>query len=360
MKRLTFLWVLFAGLAMGLQAQPLDEEIGFKLVKAEYLINTERFEDAIKELNAVILENPNYKNALLLRAETKYKLAAYKGAKNDAMEYITSHGITAKAASILGKSEFAMGNDDPALNSLTAATSLGESDFRIYEIKAEILERKNQKISACEAWQAAARLGSTKAAINARKLCGTKTEVPVQQVPVNNDATHTDDNDATHHEEVNPGTVSADTSVVAEGEVISEGSHEATDSTKTENAENQTSGGQTNDGGDLLIPDEDNTINSIVIDEELTLELFGQGLGKRRVLERPSILILAEKDGLVTVEICVNAEGRVDYAEFVASKSTLSQNSLVSLAIRKAKEFWFEDSDYPKQCGFIRFKIKGS
>ena len=132
-----------------------------------------------------------------------------------------------------------------------------------------------------------------------------------------------------------------------------------TDSTKTENTESQ-SEGQANDGGDLLIPDEDNTINSIVIDEELTLELFGQGLGKRRVLERPSILILAEKDGLVTVEICVNAEGRVDYAEFVASKSTLSQNSLVSLAIRKAKEFWFEDSDYPKQCGFIRFKIKGS
>lgn len=359
MKRLTFLWVLFAGLSMGLQAQPLDEEIGFKLVKAEYLINTERFEDAIKELNAVILENPNYKNALLLRAETKYKLAAYKGAKNDAMEYITNHGVTAKAAAILGKSEFSMGNDDPALNSLTAATALGESDFRIHEIKAEILERKNQKISACEEWQAAAKLGSTKAAINARKLCGAKTEVPVQQLPVNNDTAHGDDNDPTHHEEVNQGTVSKDSSLVSEGEVISEGKHETTDSTTAVKTDDQ-GGDPANGAGDLLIPDEDNTINSIVIDEELTLELFGQGLGKRRVLERPSILILAEKDGLVTVEICVNAEGRVDYAEFVAAKSTLNQNSLVSLAIRKAKEFWFEDSDYPKQCGFIRFKIKGS
>lgn len=359
MKRLTFLWVFFAGLVMGLHAQPLDEEIGFKLVKAEYLINTERFEDAIKELNAVILENPNYKNALLLRAETKYKLAAYKGAKNDAMDYITNHGITAKAAAILGKSEFAMGNDDPALNSLIAATALGESDFRIHEIKAEIFERKNQKISACEEWQSAAKLGSTKAAINARKLCGSKTEVPVQQVPVNSEVIHKDDNDPTHHEEVNPATVGTDSSMVADGEILSDGKHEEADSTVAEKVENQ-GGGQTNEGSDLLIPDEDNTINSIVIDEELTLELFGQGLGKRRVLERPSILILAEKDGLVTVEICVNAEGRVEYAEFVASKSTLNQNSLVSLAIRKAKEFWFEDSDYPKQCGFIRFKIKGS
>ena len=63
---------------------------------------------------------------------------------------------------------------------------------------------------------------------------------------------------------------------------------------------------------------------------------------------------------MVTVEVCVNANGNVEYAEFVAAKSTLTQNSLVSLAIRKAKEFWFEDSDYPKQCGYIRFKIKGS
>ncbi|MBK9687343.1 MAG: hypothetical protein IPO65_06140 [Saprospiraceae bacterium] len=71
MKRLTFLWVLFAGLAMGLQAQPLDEEIGFKLVKAEYLINTERFEDAIKELNAVILENPNYKKCTAVKGRNQ-------------------------------------------------------------------------------------------------------------------------------------------------------------------------------------------------------------------------------------------------------------------------------------------------
>ncbi|MFN8320837.1 MAG: tetratricopeptide repeat protein [Saprospiraceae bacterium] len=362
MKRITILCMFLLGITGVVRSQQLDEEIGFKLVKAEYLINTERFEDAIRELNAVIQENPNFKNALLLRAETKYKLAAYKGAKTDALEFINVHGITAKASSILGKSEFAMGNDDAALNSISASIALGEKDFRLHEIRAEIYERKNQKISACEEWQAASKLGSTKAAINARKLCGTKTEVPVQQSPTQTETV--DDNDHGHYEQQHGQVNNApkDTSVVQEGEVLSEGKQEngaeSVDST-AQNGDMNNSAPVTNTV-DMLLPDEDNTVNSIVIDEELTLEIFGQGLGKRRVLERPSILILAEKDGVVTVEVCVNANGNVEYAEFVAAKSTLTQNSLVSLAIRKAKEFWFEDSDYPKQCGYIRFKIKGS
>ncbi|MBK8701260.1 MAG: hypothetical protein IPN29_17650 [Saprospiraceae bacterium] len=356
MKRITSLGILLLGFQL-MNSQVLDEEIGFRLVKAEYLINTERFEDAIKELNEIIKENSNYKNALLLRAETKYRLAAYKGAKGDVLEYLNVNGITGKAASILGKSDFAMGADEAAFNSVTAGIALGEKEARLFEIRAEIYERRNQKISACEDWQAAARLGSTKGAINARKNCGVKNEIPTNP-PAGND-THVD-NDADHpdnHADQNaePG----DTSVIRDTEVVSEGTQldttaAATPANTNENPANSES------GPDLLIPEEDNSVNAIVIDEELTLEIFGQGLGKRGVLERPSILILAEKDGVVTVEICVNAEGRVDYAEFDASKSTLNQNSLVSLAIRKAKEFWFEDSDYPKQCGFIRFKIKGS
>ena len=146
MKRITFLCILLMASFSFVRGQQLDEEIGFKLVKAEYLINTERFEDAIRELNAVIQENPTFKNALLLRAETKYKLAAYKGAKTDALEYINVHGITAKASSILGKSEYGLGNNDAALNSISASIALGEKDVRLHEIRAEIYEQKNQKL----------------------------------------------------------------------------------------------------------------------------------------------------------------------------------------------------------------------
>jgi hypothetical protein len=349
-------------------AQTLDEEIGFKIVKAEYLIGTERYEDAIKELNEVLKQNGNFKNALLLRAETKFKLAAYKGAKQDAIEYINQNGITASAASVLGKSDFALGANEAAMNSITAAISLGEKEMKLYEIRAELYELKNQKISACEDWQMAAKLGSTKGAINARKNCGVKTEIPVEpskQETKNNDDSTVDDTVVN----IPSNTTKVDTSVIQNDEVLSNGTapnggtsttppinNPQTDTTTNTNNE----GGSEGSGSDLLIPEEDNSINKIVVDEELYLDIYGQGLGKRAIMEKPTILILAEKDGVVTVEICVNKEGRIDFAEFVPSKSTLSQNSLVSLAIRKAKEFWFENSEYPKQCGFIKFNIKGS
>ncbi|MBP7643365.1 MAG: hypothetical protein KA767_08495, partial [Saprospiraceae bacterium] len=69
-------------------SQGFEEELGFKYVKAEYLLNTQRYDDAVKELNDIIKQNPEYKDALVMRGETKYKLAAYKGAKIDAMQAI--------------------------------------------------------------------------------------------------------------------------------------------------------------------------------------------------------------------------------------------------------------------------------
>ncbi|MFM2392501.1 MAG: hypothetical protein RLZZ546_478 [Bacteroidota bacterium] len=339
------------------KSQTIDEEIGFKYVKAEYLISTERFEDAIRELNDVIKTNPVYKNALLLRAETKFRLAAYKGAKLDAIEFITSNGITGKAASILGKSEFNLNSYDASLNSLTAAIALGEKEVKLFEMRAEIYEMKNQKISACEDWQTAAKMGSTKGAINAKKNCGIKIDPPVVNNPPKDDndsVPPTSDNTDTGKEDqvINVGHENKDTTIVEAntGNTVPVETNTQVDSTKTTE----------NNNSDILIPEEDDSVNSIEIDEELTLDIYGQGLGKRAIVQRPSILILAEKDGVVAIEFCVNDKGLVEYADFLPSKSTLNQNSLVSLAIRKTKEFWFEDSEYPKQCGIILFKIKGS
>jgi hypothetical protein len=107
-------------------------------------------------------------------------------------------------------------------------------------------------------------------------------------------------------------------------------------------------------------PVEDDTPLDIEIDEDLSITIMGQGLGKRKILEKPSILILSEKDGVVAIEVCINENGRVESAEFNQSKSTIENKGLVSLAIRKSKEFWFEKSDFLKQCGFIFYKVKGS
>jgi tetratricopeptide (TPR) repeat protein len=354
MNKILILAMMF--FALHANTQVLEEEIGFRLVKAEYLLGTERFEDAIKELNEVIKQNPNYKNAMLLRAETKYRLAAYKGAKQDALEHINANGVTAKACSILGKAEYALASEDAAFNNITAAIALGEKDAKLYEIRAEIYENRNQKISACEDWQAAAKLGSTKGAINAKKNCGMKDTPPQIEPEHTNTNPSESDSDPTTN-------INIDTTQLQDGEVLSEGQRDTVQNNPTNTTSNDTTivaANTDNANNGELIPEEDDTVNEIFIDEELTLEIFGQGLGKRRIMERPSILILAEKDGIVTVEICVNNEGRIDYAEFVPSKSTISQNSLVSLAIRKSKEFWFEESEYPKQCGYVRFKIKGS
>jgi len=105
------------------------------------------------------------------------------------------------------------------------------------------------------------------------------------------------------------------------------------------------------------LPPDDNTPNEIEIDEDLTLVIRGQGLGKRRVLDQPNILILSDEDGIVAVDICVNKRGKVETAEFNSKLSTIAKKSLVSLAIRKSKDFWFEKNDYKEQCGVIMFKI---
>ena len=96
----------------------------------------------------------------------------------------------------------------------------------------------------------------------------------------------------------------------------------------------------TDDDGNM--PGEDNTPNQIEIDEDLTLIIRGQGLGRRKVLDQPNILILSDEDGTVSIDICVNKRGKVESAEFNSKLSTIAKKSLVSLAIRKSKDFWFE------------------
>lgn len=352
MRYLAAMFMIF--LTNAIIGQTIDQEIGFKFVKAEYLFGTERYEDAIKELNEIIKSNPNYKNALLLRANTKNKLAAYKGAKEDALKYIELNGITQEVASILGKADYALNNTDAALNSITAAISLGSTDSKLFEQRAQIYQERGQMIKACQDWEAAARLGSTTAGINAKKLCGST--IPKVEVPTPKPQTDTNDNTV-------PETPTTSNGGQAENNTP------PTTTTTTETPRIETTGGgeQSNTETvpvitqpEIAIPEEDDTKKTIVIDEDLTLEIYGQGLGKRSILETPSILILSDENGTVTIEICVGSDGTVEFAEYNAAKSTLRKNSLVSLAIRKAKDFWFEKSEFEKQCGFIEFKVKGS
>ncbi len=351
---LNILTILMMG-SVFLQAQVLDEETGFVFVKAEYLFETGRYDEAITQYNAVIAKDPKYKNALIKRGLAKYALAAYKGAKMDAIQSIEISGISAEAAGLLGRSFSAMYEPNAAINSLTAAISLDDRNIDYYEWRAGVYESEGQLLKACKDYEAAMNLGSAAAESKAKNLCGiSKTQAnnkPKVKVP-NQDSAEVPEVEKPR-ETTNPNEIQKD-------EVLSDGVQEQTE-TNTEKTEPTT----TIDDSDHPVidenlPKEDNTVNSFVIDEDLTIEISGQELGRRVISETPSILILADENGKVTVNICVNKAGTVTKAEFNGSMSSIAKKSLVSLAIRKAKEFEFAPSKYDVQCGIMVFKIKGS
>lgn len=338
-----------------LQAQVLDEETGFIFVKAEYLFETGRYDEAITQYNAVIAKDPKYKNALIKRGLAKYALAAYKGAKMDAMQFIEVNGISAESAGLLGRSFAAMNDANAAINCLTAAISLDDKNTDFYEWRAAILENEGQLLKACKDYETAMNLGSAAAESKAKNLCGISKNQSNNKpkVKVINQEPDQPSPVETPVETTNPGEIQKD-------EVLSEGTQEPTGEV-TENTEIPT----TIDDSehpiiDESLPKEDNTVNSFVIDEDLTIEVSGQELGRRAISETPSILILADENGKVTVNICVNKSGTVTKAEFNGSMSSIAKKSLVSLAIRKAKEFEFAPGKYDSQCGIMVFKIKGS
>ena len=48
-------------------SQSYEEELGFTFVKAKYLLDTDRYDDAVREFNRVINEDPSLENGLALR-----------------------------------------------------------------------------------------------------------------------------------------------------------------------------------------------------------------------------------------------------------------------------------------------------
>lgn len=366
--------------------QSIDDEIEFKYIKAKYLLDTERYEDAIKAFTEIITTNPKYKDALILRATSKYAMAAYQGTKKDILQFADVGGLTGDAIALLGKADYRLGNNQAAINSLSIAARLITEDAQLYEFLGNMYEEEDNIIRACEAWQKAAQMGSSKARINVKKTCGstipvddevvtrptgnpTGGKIDSAQLPTGDDTKTSTDRTSTE------GTGDD----ITDNRTDEEKRRDADDSLNSPTKENTpTTGNNTDDNGsdntsddepviedteadaDESMPAEDNTPNEIIIDEDLTLVIRGQGLGKRKVLDQPNILILSDEDGIVAIDICVNKRGKIETAEFNSKLSTIAKKSLVSLAIRKSKEFWFEKNDYKEQCGVIMFKIKGS
>lgn len=368
------------------KSQNLEEEIEFNYIKAKYLLDTERYEDAIKEFTKIVNEKAEFKDALLLRAQAKYAMAAYQGTKKDVLLHIESSGVNELAMTLLGKADYKMGNADAALNSLTIAAKINKEDAQLSEFLGNIYEEKDQLQKACEYWQMSASMGSSKSRIKAKKECGgvVVAAEEVKKIPKQSKINDPDFPSETTRDDKKDD----EEDRVMKDESTSNGDHKddtlnnprkdsdlknnrQNDDAETNNEDPESS--TDNDDEELPdedtvreveqeenMPEEDNTPNEIEIDEDLTLVIRGQGLGKRKILDQPNILILSDEDGVVSVDICVNKRGKVESAEFNSKLSTIAKKSLVSLAIRKSKDFWFEKNDFKEQCGVIMFKIKGS
>ncbi len=358
------LLLLFSLISLTSQSQSLDEEIGFIYTKAKYLIETNRTEDAVKELNKIIKKDAFYEDALLLRAEAKYQLGAYAGVKKDLIQFIDKNGITARVARLYGLTDFQGGNPDAALNSLTLALNSIKEDKKLYEVRAQIFESDNQLLKACEDFKAAAKLGSNIGMRKAKSLCG---EDVAEDKKEKKKTTKKENNNSNQDEKskvvVKDRNLESSKVEVSEIKEEKEGTEEK-EVERGEEEENDTKEEDDNtDDQEMeeeVDEDEDiNAVNEIVVDEDLTLVIRGDGLGSREIVDKPNILILSDDTGDVAINICVSRAGRVTAAEFDNLNSTIKKQSLVSLALRKSKDFWFEKNGSKEQCGTIIFKIKG-
>jgi hypothetical protein len=87
------------------------------------------------------------------------------------------------------------------------------------------------------------------------------------------------------------------------------------------------------------------------------MDFSGNGIFGRRVTYRANVKKLAQEEGKIVVNLCVNRVGRVVYAENNEDLSTIKTKSLIQKTINATKKYRF-DKDYTaneKECGKLTF-----
>ncbi len=314
-------------LAVSSFAQPVEDEVGFIYVKAEYLYQTERYHEAIDQYSSIISQDPSYEDALVKRASSKYMLGNYSGAKEDITMSISHLGISQEAIRILGLSDYGLGNYKAAAGSLALSYAHKNADLLVAEGLAQSYYETDRSSKACKVAKKAKSLGSTKAGSWERKYCNQSSKSDeVVSAPKSGKKTKAPKKKSDAEIDI----------MDSEDQVLIEDSEEEVK--------------------DEIVVDDTET--RIDIDEDLQL-VIKNGLGSRKIMDKPNILILSDQTGDVAVDVCVSKAGRVESAELNVAESSIETQSLQNLAIRKAKEFWFERMGTKPICGTIVFEIKG-
>ena len=379
----TKLYILIAGLffSMSLFAQNLEDEVEFLYIKAKYLYDTDRHEDAVNSFNKVIQKDANHQDALVLRGASKFSLAAYQGAMKDFNKSIEERGVTKDVVGWIALTHYKMNNMDLAVNTLETALLVDPKNRTLWNLQGDIAQDNNERLKACDSWEKAAALGDTKADRKLEQNCGGSSKSKRDRI------SKTDFKKDNFNQE-HPNKSKKDDGILDDAEVISLGDREEdviakylkdkdNDTLVREERDDEMRSEMEDDIDDdevlslgdkvkavLTIdqkPDRDPNERAVIeIDEDLILEIYGEHLGNRKILDQPNILILAEEDGVVAVNICVGRAGSVKSAEYNDDLSTIKKQSLISLAIRKAREFWFAKDRNKEACGVILYKIAGS
>jgi tetratricopeptide (TPR) repeat protein len=357
--------------------QTVEEETGFKYVKGNYLFDSGRYDEAIQIYNDIVKGDPSYESVLVYRARAKYALGAYKGAKRDGLAFIELNGLTEDVCLVMGKAELGLGNPLVALSYLDYTLAKNKMNIDGLLFRGNAYFELEDDVAACTDWHKAKRLGSDRASQQTGLYCK-RVAIPIEDTQVekeddvikvedsSNDTILEDDevlssdtNDPVYEDET------TEDDVLTGDEVLSTDTSDLPTTETTDTSEDDYIFG-TNEDLDEEFPEEDPVFDDepldivvelIEIDEDLDIKIY-DGIGSREVREIPDILILSDKAGQVVVDICIDQSGNVSSASLNRKKSTVGSAGLISLALRKSREFKFTRSRDREQCGKIAFLIK--
>ncbi len=328
-----FAFTLLA-IAFSLSAQGIDEDKTVLYMKANVLMESERYDEAVRMYNRILKEDDQYSQAYVMRAKAKYNLGAYKGTKMDIMKYIEQAGVNKEIIRIMADTEYKLNNLKAAKNYIETAIELDPFDGDLYYLSGMIAVDDGRKNDACEHFAIGSSLDHPKCSSKFNSECygymvksrgGTKPPAAPPAAEPEEVASAVDSIETPDLEEVNDIEL-PEKPKAPEIEVVKE------------------------DKVDL------NAVQEHKIDEELSV-IITNGLGERNIEELPNIFILSSEDGVVAIDLCIDSEGKVFDAQINREKSTIYRSSLTSLAIRKAKEFIFMPSLSAEQCGTLIYKI---
>ena len=224
----TKLYILLAGLlfSLSLSAQNVEDEIEFLYMKAKYLYDTDRHEDAVNAFNKVVKKDPRHEDVLVLRGASKFGLAAYQGAMKDFIRSIEERGVTKDVVGWIALTHYKMDNIDLAINTLETALLVDPKNRTLWNLQGEIAQNDGDKMKACESWGKAAALGDTKAERKLASNCGGKVSKPKSRTKSKKGRFNQGDPNKNYEADDMPIEEEVDESTLGDDEVISLGDKE--------------------------------------------------------------------------------------------------------------------------------------